>query len=175
MITKTGDNLIIAINCEYLPHHNWMTFASWYSISKNLPDAKCLILCKRGLHKQNLYEWAHKCKIPIYYLKDTELFDKNKIGLSDSVEVKSIECSVMAINTWNDNSIGPFDVQADSDCTFVDYFNQCGNFYGKDWVNKLNSPFEHVDLFYSDSLNLNENKVLRLWNKCKNIYNTLKG
>jgi hypothetical protein len=175
MITKTGDNLIITISCEYLPHHNWMAFASWYSISKNLPDAKCLILCKRGLYKINLYEWTHKCKVPIYYLKDIESFDKSKVGLSDVVEVKNIKCSVMAINTWNENSIGPFDVNTDFDCTFVDYFSQCGKFNGKDWVGKLNSPFEYVDSFYSDSLNLNENKVLKLWGKCRNAYNIIKG
>lgn len=170
MVTKTGDNLIITIICEYLPHNNWMTFASWYSITKYLPDAKCNILCKRGLNKLNLYDWTHKCKVPMNYTNNLESFDFNKTNLYHKV----INCSVMAIDVWNKDFVGPYNVKSNIDCTFVDYFDQCGNFYGNDWLNKIIPPFSYVDSFYSEDLNLNESKIFKMWNKCKSVFNFLK-
>lgn len=172
-ISNTGENLVIIINCEYLPHHSWMTFASWYSISKNLPDAKCIILCKRGFYKINLFTWANVCKVPVYQIKD-ENIDYNKIGIKDNINKISINCNCMAINTWNEDLLGPLTVKSDNFCTFVDYFDQCGKFNGNEWVGRIEHPFNNVESFYDDDLFLNEYKVFKMWNKCKNIYNLIK-
>ncbi len=37
-VTPIGGELKILINVDYSFNHDWMSFASWYSINKNLPD-----------------------------------------------------------------------------------------------------------------------------------------
>lgn len=63
MITETGKNLSVLIVTE--PEKDWQTFATWYSVFKNLPEARTAIFCQRN--KQTpfvLYQWAKRLKIP---------------------------------------------------------------------------------------------------------------
>lgn len=63
MITETGKNLSVLIMTE--PERDWQTFATWYSVFKNLPDARTAIFCQRN--KQTpfvLYQWTKRLKIP---------------------------------------------------------------------------------------------------------------
>jgi len=63
-VTATGDRLNILITCAYLPHHDWMAFASWYSIYRNLPDAEVAILCARGMQSDRIpFNWPYRCDI----------------------------------------------------------------------------------------------------------------
>ena len=49
-------DLSIIIECECLFYHDWMAFASWYSIHKNISDAQILIKLKRT---NNLFKWIN--------------------------------------------------------------------------------------------------------------------
>lgn len=63
MITETGKNLSVLIVTE--PEKDWQTFATWYSVFKNLPDARTAIFCQRN--KQTpfvLFQWAKRLNIP---------------------------------------------------------------------------------------------------------------
>lgn len=66
-ITCTGDNLKFIISCDYCPHHDWMTFATWYSIYKNIPDAECMVLCSRAFPCDRiLFNWPFRCNIRFF-------------------------------------------------------------------------------------------------------------
>ena len=49
MVTSTGKGLNVLIRSEYSFSSNWMSFGSWYSVQKNLPDANVAIVCERVL------------------------------------------------------------------------------------------------------------------------------
>lgn len=66
-ITSTGEGLSVLIACDYVPHHHWMAFATWYSVSKNLPDAKVGILCNRRPLPVQMYGWARTLKLNMRY------------------------------------------------------------------------------------------------------------
>ena len=51
----TGVNLNILISCDNSWHHCWMSYATWYSIYKNLPDAKVALSVPRGT--VNYFHW----------------------------------------------------------------------------------------------------------------------
>jgi hypothetical protein len=66
MITETGGNLNVVIMTE--PDKNWQSFATWYSIYKNWPDAKVAIICHRnGQLPFESFQWARRLKIPILH------------------------------------------------------------------------------------------------------------
>lgn len=169
-VSETGENLVIIIKCEYIPHNNWMTFFSWYTVQKYLPDAKCVILCKRNVYKLPLYNWTFRYKIPFYQIS-SDIFDYSKIGLTDEVDRLEISCEDAAINTLDKDNIGPFPILNYNFCTFVNYFNKCGGFIGSEWANSYNSPFYLSDKFITDDITLNEFKILKLWKECSKLFN----
>jgi hypothetical protein len=60
MINSKGKSLSVVISCNYGFVSNWMAFSAWYSISKNLPDAKVSILCARDTINMQLFDWVNK-------------------------------------------------------------------------------------------------------------------
>jgi hypothetical protein len=70
-ISSTGDNLNILIACDYLRHHNWMSFLCWYSLKKNLPDAKVYVASQRRIMEYNLFQWTRSCNVPLVLHKET--------------------------------------------------------------------------------------------------------
>lgn len=72
MITETGENLSVLITTE--TGRDWQTFATWYSIYKNLPNAKVSIVCVRNEETPFQYfQWTKKINIPVIR---HNLFDK---------------------------------------------------------------------------------------------------
>ena len=59
MINKTGENLDVVILTKTA--EDWRTFACWYSVSKNLPDARVFILCNRTTRVEFQYfQWVKR-------------------------------------------------------------------------------------------------------------------
>lgn len=166
-VTPTGENLLLIIKCEYLPHNDWMSFFTWYSIQKNLPDAKVLILCKRNVYKQSLFNWTYKYKVPIFQIS-SNFNDYSKIGADDSFHKIELTCEQAAINTFDEKNLG-LDEEKEF-CTFFNYFNKCGSFKGQNWVDSLNSPFKKHNEFITDDISLNEFKILKLWKDCYKLF-----
>lgn len=66
-ITAMGDTLSILINSEYSLHHDWMSFAAWYSVYKNLPDAEVAVLCARDLGEgYTAYNWPFRSGVKFF-------------------------------------------------------------------------------------------------------------
>lgn len=160
VISPTGKNLNILINCQYCRHHDWMAFVSWYSIYKNLPDSRVKLCLKDKDLGEVLFAWPQKC--------DLEVIKQ----IPDNYFI--IEPHVMAVSTYDPESIGPIDAKKDEIATFVSYLNGCGKFVLSDWINSIRSPFVMADRFYSDNLTLNEYRILKIWEKCRMAFNALK-
>lgn len=70
MITDTGQNLDVAIITDSTK--NWETFATWYSVNKNLPEAYVRIFCLRSKTPSfQLFQWAKRLNVPVYYFNST--------------------------------------------------------------------------------------------------------
>jgi hypothetical protein len=155
-------DLSIIINCECLFYHEWMTFASWYSIYKNISDAQILINLKRT---NNLFKWIDKFNIEYY---------KNKEQIKGNI-IKIISPSVMAVRNFGDH-IDISSTKSDINSTFVDYKFGCGKFLLEEWTKKEKVPFKNASgIFSTNDLTVNEYLVLDLWSRCWNLYSTMGG
>src|SRR6266568_4792689 len=75
----------IVITTQQSNHNEWMTFASWYSVHNNIPDAKVAVVFPRA-YKSHHFLWLNKCQIPyLTYGSDiTETQAINNLRLSDA-------------------------------------------------------------------------------------------
>lgn len=73
MVTKTGKTLHVIIDTE--TGLDWETFATWYSLFKNAPEAKVSIACARNQETPfQYYQWTKKLNIQtIKYTKFDEV------------------------------------------------------------------------------------------------------
>lgn len=61
-LDESGIGLSVLICTAYKHHFNWMTYSNWYSVYKNLPNAKVAITCPRSPKIDNyFYHWVYKC------------------------------------------------------------------------------------------------------------------
>lgn len=103
MITDIGGNLTVLIVTE--TGQDWQTFATWYSVFRNLPDAKVAILIHRnGNSPFAYYQWAKRLKIKTIR---TWPFDKdgseelNWLGaIKTAQESKSVQGSLLVIKPF---------------------------------------------------------------------------
>ena len=164
-ISPTGKNLSIIISCDYLPAHDWMTLASWYSVNKNLPDAKVVIACPRREYERmwGLFQWVYRVRVPMMYYTETA-------GITREADIV-IPFTAMAVRTYDKEHIGPVSVKSGEFATFVDYQEGCGKFIPSEWLDKVRAPFRKaVKTFGTDIMTVNELKVLKLWEKLYTLY-----
>lgn len=160
MITKTGGGLKIIISCDYVKHHHWMSYLSWFSFVKNLPDAEVSIMCKRGMDKYELFSWCYKFKVPIIFYND----------LVDSKDF-IIPPSVMAVREVFDNNLSIIPAKSEDFATFVDYVDGVGNILIEKYINKIRFPLlRNMISFHTGSMTFNEIKIFELWEQAFVFY-----
>lgn len=162
MISPTGENLKIIIDCRYLPHHNWMAYASYFSIRWHLPDAEVGIMCQRGIYEHKLFDWTRQLKV---FFR----FYSGELKVNKDNDLVIIKPDVMAVREYLPNSLGPVPAKENNICTFITYFDGCGKFVMDKWINRIDDPFRNS--FYSDEgMTVNELKILQLWDRMKNCF-----
>lgn len=169
---STGDGLSIIIDCDDIPIHNWMGFASWYSIYKNLPDAKTVIACKWKATRTQYFSWTGRCKVKCFkYYNDEDPKDvliKNKILKSHNNIIIKPFVIVLREYDGNNNIINS---KSDESGVFIDYSAGCGRFEMEFWKDKNTPPFRNaVKRFNNGNLSVNELKILKFWEKCEKVY-----
>ena len=99
-ITTTGDQLNILISCNYSLLHDWMSFASWYSISQNLPDAQVTLLCSREYPlNQVIFNWPFRAGIRYFqHKKQGTLLDNQLYAAYSALELGFIQQPFFVIN-----------------------------------------------------------------------------
>lgn len=169
-INVYGDGLGILIRCEGFLSDNWATFASWYSLNKNLPDAKVAIASSRKeMSKWDLFQWTQRCRIPVIYYVEEDL--KKLAGIMiPNKENLVISPYVMAVREYS----GPDIVAAnakDSMSTFINYQDGCAKFVTSEWIKSWQPPFyKAVARFRGDDVTVNELSIFKLWEECAQLY-----
>lgn len=116
MITATGENLDIVIAAKTGDH--WRAFATWYSVFKNLPDARVFLALNRTtrVEVQN-FEWAKRLNLPHVYLNPPYHDDlSNRLHMIDVAQKRGfrervllITSAVMAVDVLDDHTISLFE------------------------------------------------------------------
>ena len=143
----------VAIACSCLTHHDWMAFACWYSIRKFIPN--CTAWVDVSLDKP-LFRW-----VPVL----------GAYGRGPSHH--SFPPTVMAVRDFcGDWSVSSS--KSDSMTCLVDYSEGCGNFTVDEWINNRRAPFEKATRRFGKSeMTANEAAVLKVWEKCYDLYRSV--
>jgi hypothetical protein len=142
----------VAIKCECNPCHEWMAFASWYSIKKRIPDYN--VLLELNLTKP-LFRWANRLGV--------------RISKKCNADFK-IEPTVIAARDFYGN-MEISSSKSNNQTTFVDYKDGCGNFVVDEWINNSKVPFfRAVRRFGNGNLTVNEMAILTVWEQCHHVY-----
>ena len=170
-ISKTGDNLAVVINIDKDPFEPWMAFCSWYSIVKNLPDAKVFILARGDFIKSDIVSnWAKRCKINFSQYNDQNYLNVAKTKFSRHFEkTLFINSDVMAVDTYLGDKITSS--KSNEQSTFVSYLDGVGNFVLAECINKNVLPFGAISRsFISSEMSVNESRIIKLWEKAEKLY-----
>lgn len=180
------DNVLIV--CDYIPHHNWATFVSWYSINKFFPDANYYIYCNKKPNNYQFFNWARTCKIkmnfhqPLTKENQIKMVLENKILNTPLLVVEPEHIMVRELYETKINKSGKVVVgikneeglcskAKDAEITpFLDY-SEWGQFMLSDWINSLKIPF---NLGYEHGImGFNEKKIAEIWRKLDFLFSAV--
>ena len=156
MISEFGKGLTIVISAKNIPEHDWMAFSCWFSIKKNIPDAKIILICEVG---NIVFRWPYKCGLKTIYYNDYPTLPIGAIEIAPSVA---------ALRPFIVDNAGPVDVKTDLLATFVDYSHGCGQLKFEEMPR---APFG-INIKNVDA-SINEIKLFRLWQECEKTYKFL--
>lgn len=200
MINLTGENLNILLCCKHSFLHEWMTFLSYYSIHRYLPDAKVQIICERKNLYYDLFNWTKRSQVNFEYIKP-----KSKIEyLHHFISKKKlqtpcliIEPHILCVREWTDDFIPDYkknyqmndffyvadpnaydfepanlyySIKDNKICNFVTYSEGWGTFNMTTWINKNDYPFHPLYKFDRATLSLNEKRMDELWDSVINLF-----
>ncbi len=109
MPTPLGGGLTVLIRCEYRSHHNWMAFASYYSLQKNLPDAHVVLANRRAERMDRVMAvWPSRCRLKSFSYKPADGWEPGQIVAASGAtgEVLLVEAGTMAIRELSDKVLG---------------------------------------------------------------------
>jgi len=192
MITSIGDNFSVLISCNHTVCDNWMAFLAWYSISKNLPDAKVLVACNRTKMQSPLFGWTKKCKVPFELHKCMTQYEQMDFVLNKNLlttPVLQIQPFTVAVRDFEESGFDTkllkekmystespelcCDAKEDKSCVFVTYSHGWGKFVLSSWIHNLNCPFTSENRFSNGIMNANEVRIGRLWSAVTPLFHTV--
>lgn len=197
-MNSLGKGLTAIIFCETTSLNNWMSFATYYSLLKNLPDAKLAMYAKRAPVDHECFLWCRKADLkfrtystesnpaalaiqdgfnyPFLILRpDILVLDELSPKILKSFDINHGD-SKLQIRV-NGESIAPdllySSVKNQENSVFVDYSEGWGRFDPSRWLNKAYDPFRFTDKYITPSMTINELKTARLMKKMAMSYAAL--
>lgn len=188
MFTSTGNNLHVVISCEYTFLHDWMSFVTWYSICKSLPDASVEIFFYKKNINSDLFKWTKKVNLKYSFVKEEDifsefLFDKfvlivnpclvfvGELNLNNFKENCSFKGGMFVrekSDIFKENNIA-IDVKTNEVGGIINYEAGWGKFHLDKWREKF-CPLNFSNNMITSSMTLNETKVMKLWQKVTPLY-----
>lgn len=190
----TGKGLTVVITCDYCPHHSWMSFASWYSFYKMLPDAQTIIFCNRTKIDGQMFDWARTLRVPFRIHSPKTKKEQVELAAQEfKTPLLVVDPEVMIVREFREDvenikfgcsdklwfikdlAAEPtildwcVDVRDEKLATFISYSEGWGNFVVSRWINKSSSPFRHR--FGKVDMTSNERRVEKLWQKLAGLSN----
>lgn len=186
MISATGKGLNILISCDHTPEHNWMSYLCWYSILKNLSDAKVSICSRRINVSGNFFIWTKKVNIP-FKMYNGEYEPKNVFGQNSLLIIPP---HVVALRDFDEAGIDPElkedpcflentnflkDAVTNDFCVFCSYLKGWGNFVASEWINNITCPLLIFKKFSKSNMTINEKRIEKIWNNSIPLFQRISG
>ncbi len=188
MISSLGKGLNILISCDHSFGHNWMSYLCYYSIFKNLPEAKVFVVCRRRNVTGSLFLWTKMFNVP-FKMYNGEYDIGNLSGIKDVpllitspevIAIRDFEEAKQDQNILNDRH---FLVQTnflceakeDTMCVFSSYLNGFGNFVTSEWIDNMNCPLvsSFSKRFFHNGMNSNEVRMADIWKESISLFQTI--
>jgi hypothetical protein len=155
-------DLAFIIECEANFCNNWMSFISWYSINKNISDAKVFISVP---FMGKFFNWANNVGVKIF---------RNQFVIDRPI-IKVIKPSIMAVRTFSGN-LDICSSKTDISNCLVDYKYGCGKFELDKWSSMNYPPFNNAIKKFSDfNITINEFAILNIWEQACFAYKQIVG
>jgi len=172
MVTSTGKGLNVLIKSEYSFSSNWMSFGSWYSVQKNLPDANVAVVCD-GVFKfeqvSGCFTWPGKVGVNIFKCENFDdffikLFDRNNCNLFD-LPLLILDKGVMVVDELSSSVLNCFNEENILSDDFVMFLK--GKNLKRDFLNRKFKDFSFsVDVKSDDDscfISFGDNFVPHEW------------
>jgi hypothetical protein len=193
MISSLGNGLTVVIECDYTTHHDWMSFLTYWSLLKKLPEARVIVTCVRKHMNMDIFIWPRRCHIPCLFhkpMKKDELhnFVINHSQSNATKNILVVDPSVVFIRDFEEASFDPIILSNNTDATkiegFIDdvkndnsvvcchYSNGWGKFVTSQWINKSSVPLSSVN-FASTDMSINERRLSEIWKSATKIYQNI--
>ena len=190
MISSLGNGLTVVIACDYATHHDWMSFLTYWSLLKKLPDARVVVTCVRKQMNMDIFLWPLRCHVPFLYHKpmsDQELhkFVVNHQKSNVTSNVIIVKPSVVFVRDFEEASFSVEslqnqiavtnvsgmvdDVKNENPVVCCDYSNGWGKFVTSQWINKTSVPLSNVN-FGTTDMSSNERRLSEHWKSATKIY-----
>ena len=192
-IKYTGDGLALVISCDYVPQHEWMAFICWYSIYKNLPDAKVYVGCNRRSMGCEILRWVKRCGLPFFIHRDMSTAEERAVIRSKG----GPDCPLISVSPRfvcvRDFDEAGFDAVAhftgdeelekiagvhspsrgDNPTVFVDCSDGWGKFVPASWINRNGIPLITGMDFSEPGMGVNEARLAKLWGPASELYQNI--
>ena len=189
-ISSIGKGLSILICCDFIVSHDWMSFLTFWSIRKNLPDATVSVVCKRRANA-DIFKWTRKCSVPIIFHTLDSVSDIKEFALRNpkskvSEPVLLVKPSVVFVRDFEEAGFNPSvcdknsfeidgliaNVKSQNPTVCCDYSDGWGNFVTSTWINKSSIPFSVVD-YSTGTMSANEKRLAALWESASKMYQSI--
>jgi len=194
-VSSLGDNLSIIISCSHAPHHDWMSFLCWYSISKNLPEATVVIGCARGGDMNfDIFNWPRRCDVQLLFhsafadvvkavLENKKSKAKTPALILEPQTVCLRDFDEAGFNTsvfeshqflWAKNDpLLQCRCAEENPSVFTDYADGWGKFVTSAWINKASTPLVTGGGYVKSSMSVNEMRIGKLWESAAFMYQNM--
>lgn len=189
MASSTGQNLDILINAQVST--DWQTFAAWFSVKKNLPEATITLACMRnGETPFQLFQWAKRLnqKVLMYnrlppepndaeesyaLIRATGLWGKKVVVLKPyQMVIAPLDDNYLPMLQGEDTSIAHMWKEAKETTELsplVGYTKGVGK-----WLHKSKGcPFSNAGGLASDEMTVNEHRIIDLWKRMTTLFSSV--
>jgi len=166
-------------------HNEWMAFACWYSVHRNMSENKAAVVFPRSF-KHHQFTWLNRCHVPylaypagataeqaIETLLNYGVIASPVIVLRDyQMVIREIENSVDGITTAE--SLPCYaDCSSEEAVSVVDC-RRCGKFALDEWIKgEQKHPFYRTGQLVGRNRTVNEQRVFKLWKQMAAVFDFL--
>lgn len=175
----------IVITTQQSNHNEWMAFASWYSVHRNLPDCTVAVVFPRSF-KHHQFTWLNKCHVPYlaYPAEATaeqaiETLLENRVISEPVIVLKDHHMVIGEMEDKVEGIVAAESLSCYANCAsdklahFVDYQN-CGKFMMEEWLQtEQRHPFYRTAQLMGRQRTLNEQRVFQLWRQMGTTFDFL--
>jgi len=199
MIGITGERLSVLLCCEHVLHHEWMSFISWYSFQRNLPDAKFSMLSTRAGMKYDIFRWTKRAGIQFEITNNLDPMHRLAYAIKKgmaTLPVLVIRPEVLCVREFDNDpnflygnrhkgscmlvsedgkpSIYDerlcYEASEPDFCNFVTYEKGWGNFKIDQWLNKSGNPLQRRLRHSNGAVGINERRIASMWDGATEVF-----